>query len=143
MRKGRSDLSRPIGRKAKGLGREFSTGMAREGAKIMAVTRKDLANLEKTVKKIEAFGGVAKALQVDISIEKDAVKMAEETMKVFGRIDILVNCAAILDGLVRKSFTEVDPDEWDQVMAVNVKGPWLCARDCIPLYETTGEGENC
>lgn len=47
---------------AKGLGREFSIGMAREGAKIMAVTRKVLANLEKTVKKIEAFGGVAKAL---------------------------------------------------------------------------------
>jgi NAD(P)-dependent dehydrogenase (short-subunit alcohol dehydrogenase family) len=126
---------------AKGLGREFSIGMAKEGAKIMAVTRKDLANLEKTVKEIEAFGGEAKALQVDVSIEKDAIKMAEETMKVFGRIDILVNCAAIYDGLVRKSFTEVDPNEWDQVMAVNVKGPWLCARAVFPYMKQQGKGK--
>lgn len=61
-------------------------------------------------------------------------------MKVFGRIDILVNCAAILDGLVRKSFTEVDPDEWDQVMVVNVKGPWLCARAVFPYMKQQRKG---
>jgi 3-oxoacyl-[acyl-carrier protein] reductase len=115
---------------AKGLGREFSIGMAKEGAKIMAVTRKDLANLEKTVKEIEASGGVAKAFQADVSIEKDAIK-----------IDILVNCAAIYDGLVRKSFTEIDPNEWDQVMAVNVKGPWLCARAVFPYMKQQGKGK--
>jgi NAD(P)-dependent dehydrogenase (short-subunit alcohol dehydrogenase family) len=126
---------------AKGLGKEFSMGMAKEGAKIMAVTRKDLANLEKTVKEIEASGGVAKAFQADVSIEKDAIKMAEETFKVFGRIDILVNCAAIYDGLVRKSFTEIDPNEWDLVMAVNVKGPWLCTRAVFPYMKQQGKGK--
>jgi NAD(P)-dependent dehydrogenase (short-subunit alcohol dehydrogenase family) len=126
---------------AKGLGREFAIGMAKEGAKIMAVTRKDLANLEKTIKEIQAFGGVAKAFQADVAIEKDALKMAEETIKVFSKIDILVNCAAIYDGLVRKSFTEVDPNEWDQVMAVNVKGPWLCARAVFPYMKQQGKGK--
>ena len=85
---------------AKGLGREFAIGMAKEGAQIVAVTRKDLANLEKTVNEIKAVGGGAKALQADVSIEKDTLKMAGETVKIFGRIDILVNCAAIYDGLV-------------------------------------------
>src|SRR4030067_1967711 len=118
---------------AKGLGKEFSIGMAKEGAKIMAVTRRELTNLEKTVKEIEVLGGLGKALQADVSIEKDAIKIAEETFKSFGRIDILVNCAAIYDGLVRKFFTERDPYEWDQVMAVNVKGPWLCTRAVFPI----------
>lgn len=126
---------------AKGLGRIFATGLAKEGAKIMAVTRKDLANLEKTVKEIQSFGGVAKALQADVSIEKDAKRIAEETSKSFGRIDILVNCAAIYDGLVRKSFTEIDPNEWDQVMAVNVKGPWLCSRAVFPYMKQQGKGK--
>lgn len=126
---------------AKGLGRVFAIGLAKEGAKVMAVTRKDLDNLDKTVKEIEKLGGVAKSLQADVSIEKDAIRIAEETMKAFGRIDILVNCAAIYDGLVRKSFTEIDPKEWDQVMAVNVKGPWLCARAVFPHMKQQGKGK--
>jgi 3-oxoacyl-[acyl-carrier protein] reductase len=126
---------------AKGLGRVFAIGLAKEGAKIMAVTRKDLANLEKTVTEIGSFGGVAKALQADVSIEKDAKRIAEETFKSFGRIDILVNCAAIYDGLVRKSFTEIDPNEWDQVLAVNVKGPWLCTRGVFPYMKQQGKGK--
>ena len=126
---------------AKGLGRVFAIGLAKEGAKIMAVTRKDLDNLDKTVKEIEKLGGVAKSLQADVSIEKDALRIAEETMKAFGRIDILVNCAAIYDGLVRKSFTEIDPKEWDQVMAVNVKGPWLCTRAVFPHMKQQGKGK--
>jgi NAD(P)-dependent dehydrogenase (short-subunit alcohol dehydrogenase family) len=126
---------------AKGLGRVFAIGLAKEGAKIMAVTRKDLDNLDKTVKEIEKLGGVAKSLQADVSFEKDAIRIAEETMRAFGRIDILVNCAAIYDGLVRKSFTEIDPKEWDQVMAVNVKGPWLCTRAVFPHMKQQGKGK--
>jgi NAD(P)-dependent dehydrogenase (short-subunit alcohol dehydrogenase family) len=53
----------------------------------------------------------------------------------------LVNCAAIYDGLVRKSFTEIDPKEWDQVMAVNVKGPWLCTRAVFPHMKQQGKGK--
>ncbi len=126
---------------AKGLGKIFAIGMAREGAKIMAVTRKDLANLEKTIKEIEAFGGVAKAFQADVSIEGDVIKMAEETDKAFGRIDILVNNAAIFDGLAQRSFMEVDSNEWDQVITVNIKGPWLCVRAVFPYMKQQGKGK--
>lgn len=123
---------------ARGLGRTFSIALAREGAKVMAI---DIADLESTVKEIEASGGMAKGFQADVSIEGDSLKIAEETIKSFGRIDILVNNAAIIYGLVRKPFYEIDPDVWDKVMMVNVKGPWLCTRAVFPYMKQQGKGK--
>jgi len=123
---------------ARGLGRTFSMALAREGAKIMAI---DIADLEDTVKEIRYPGGMAEGLQADVSIEEDTLKIGEETIKCFGRIDILVNNAAIIYGLVRKPFYEIDPKEWDKVMAVNVKGPWLCTRAIFPYMKQQGKGK--
>jgi NAD(P)-dependent dehydrogenase (short-subunit alcohol dehydrogenase family) len=123
---------------ARGLGRAFCTALAKEGAKIMAV---DVADLKDTVKEIESSGGTAKGLRVDVSSEKETLKMAEETLGAFGRIDILVNNAAIIYGLLRKPFFEIDPDLWDKVMAVNVKGPWLCTRAVFPHMKEKRKGK--
>ena len=123
---------------ARGLGRTFSIALAREGAKIMAI---DIAHLEDTVREIESSGGLAKGFQADVSVEEDSLKIAEETIKSFGRIDILVNNAAIIYGLIRKPFYEIDPKEWDNVMTVNVKGPWLCTRAVFPYMERQGKGK--
>ena len=123
---------------ARGLGRTYSIALAGEGAKIMAV---DIADLEGVVKEIEALGGVAKPLRADVSIEKDTLKIAEETVKSFGRIDILVNNAAIIYGLLRKPFFEIDPEVWDKVMMVNVKGPWLCTKAAFPYMKQQGKGK--
>ena len=113
---------------AKGLGRAFALKLAQEGAKIMVVTRKDMENLEKTVSFIQEAGGQATSFQADVAREKDTLSMAEATIKAFGRVDILVNNAAIYDGIKRKPFYEIDLDEWDLVMAVNVKGAFLATR---------------
>jgi len=99
---------------AKGLGREFAIGNGKRRAKIMAVTRKDPCQSRKNCREIEAMGGVAKSFQADVAIEKDALRSSEGTMKVFWQDRHLSHCAAIYDGLVRKSFTEIDPNEWDQ-----------------------------
>ena len=56
---------------AKGLGRAFCLGLAREGAKVMAVTRKDMDNLEKTVKMVRSMGGEAEMIQADVAFEED------------------------------------------------------------------------
>ncbi|MGZ3592841.1 MAG: SDR family NAD(P)-dependent oxidoreductase, partial [Syntrophales bacterium] len=108
---------------AQGLGKAFSLALAREGAKIVVV---DIADSGATEKEIEASGSEVRALRTDVSSPEETQRMAEETVRTFGRIDVLVNCAAIVAGLRRKPFFEIDPAEWDKVMAVNVKGPWLC-----------------
>jgi len=123
---------------ARGLGKAFCLALASEGAKIMAI---DIAEMDDTLKGIEAAGGAAKGLQADVSSEKDTLKIAEETFRSFGRIDILVNNAAIIYGLVRKPFFEIDPSVWDRVMAVNVKGPWLCTKAVFPFMKKQGKGK--
>ena len=117
---------------AKGLGRAFAVTLAHEGASVMVVTRKDMANLEETVKRIDDLGGKATLCQADVTREADTIAMAKATVKSFGKIDILVNNAAIYDGIKRKPFYEIDLDEWDMLMAVNVKGAFLATRAVFP-----------
>jgi 3-oxoacyl-[acyl-carrier protein] reductase len=126
---------------AKGLGRAFCLGLAREGAKVMAVTRKDLDNLEQTVKMIRAMGGEAEMIQADVAEAADTEAMARETINTFGRIDILVNNAAIYDGIKRKPFYEIDLKEWDLVMNVNVKGAFLATRAVFPFMKEQKAGK--
>ena len=126
---------------AKGLGRAFAIRLAEEGAKIMAVTRKDMVNLSETVKQIEDIGGEAALFQADVSSHADTKAMAADTIKTFGRIDILVNNAAVYDGIKRKPFYEIDPDEWDLVMSVNVKGAFLAAKAVFPYMKEQGYGK--
>ncbi len=126
---------------AKGLGRAFALRMASEGAKVMVVTRKDIDNLRETVQQIEDSGGKAALFQADVSQEEDTIAMAKATADTFGRIDILINNAAIYDGLKRKPFFEIDLDEWDQVMTVNVKGAFLSARAVFPFMKDQGYGK--
>ena len=126
---------------AKGLGRAFALKLAEEGARVMVVTRKDMANLEKTVQQIKDLGGEAALFQADVARETDMLNMAEATNKAFGRVDILINNAAIYDGIKRKPFYEIDPDEWDLVMTVNVKGAFLAARAVFPYMKAQGYGK--
>ena len=126
---------------AKGLGRAFALKLAEEGARVMVVTRKDMANLEKTVQQIKDLGGEAALFQADVARETDMLNMAEATNKAFGKIDILINNAAIYDGIKRKPFHEIDPDEWDLVMTVNVKGAFLAARAVFPYMKAQGYGK--
>jgi 3-oxoacyl-[acyl-carrier protein] reductase len=123
---------------AKGLGQVFCLGLAREGARVMAV---DIVNLEETVKMIRSLGGEAEMIQADVAVEGDTKAMAQETLKKFGRLDILLNNAAIYAGLKRKPFFEIDLKEWDLVMNVNVKGAFLAIRAVFPFMKEQGSGK--
>jgi len=107
----------------------------------MVVTRKDMANLENTVQQVKDLGGEAALFQADVARETDMLNMAEATNKAFGRIDILINNAAVYDGIKRKPFHEIDPDEWDLVMTVNVKGAFLATRAVFPYMKAQGYGK--
>jgi NAD(P)-dependent dehydrogenase (short-subunit alcohol dehydrogenase family) len=126
---------------AKGLGRAFCEGFAREGAKVLAVTRKDIQGLEDTIKSVRAMGAEGEYLQIDVTSRADNEKMAKFAIDRFGKIDILVNNAAFYYGVERKSFTDISESEWDMMMSVNVKGTWLSTVAVFPYMKQAGKGK--
>jgi len=130
---------------ARGLGRAFALRLAKEGAQIMVMNivfgDKDLKDMKETVRLINEMGGDAQFFEGDVTSEQDCRAMAEKTIGSFGRIDILINNAAIYDGLVRKPFDEISLDEWDRVMGVNVKGAFLATRAVFPHMKAQQYGK--
>jgi NAD(P)-dependent dehydrogenase (short-subunit alcohol dehydrogenase family) len=126
---------------AKGLGKAFAVGFAEEGAKLVLVTRKDMDGLKKATEEITAKGGECIFLQVDVTSFDDVKRMADETVKKFGKIDILVNNAAYYFGVERRPFTQISVEEWDLMMGINVKGPWLCTQAVYPYMKAQGKGK--
>ncbi len=130
---------------ARGLGRAFALRLAQEGARIMVMNivlgDKDLEDMKETVRLINDTGGEAEYFKGDVTSEDDCRTMAEKTVGVFGKIDILINNAAIYDGLVRKPFDEISLDEWDRVMGVNVKGSFIATRAVYPFMKKEAYGK--
>ena len=125
---------------ARGIGRMFSLAMAEEGATVVIA---DLLyeDAVKTAHEIEEKGGAGLALKADVTSESDTTMMVKRTIEAFGRIDILVNNAAVVYGVVRKSFTEITVDEWDRLMNVNLKGCFLCAKAVFPEMKKQNRGK--
>ena len=123
----------------RGLGKAFCMGLAGEGAKILAATNEP-AGLDEAIEEMRQLGVEAESLLVDVTSDEDMKKMAGYAADRFGRIDILINNAAIYYGLARRPFHEISSAEWDAVMAVNVKGLWLCTKAVYPYMKKTGQG---
>ncbi len=130
---------------ARGLGRAFALRLAGEGARIMVMnivfSEKDLEDMKETVSLIEKAGGEAQFFEGDVTNEDDCRAMSEKTADAYGKIDILINNAAIYDGLVRKPFDEISLDEWDRVMGVNVKGTFIATRSVYPFMKQAAYGK--
>jgi NAD(P)-dependent dehydrogenase (short-subunit alcohol dehydrogenase family) len=109
---------------AGGLGRAFALAFAAQGDRVVAADI-DAAGAEQTAKLITEAGGHGLAAQVDVTDPASARGLAETAAAEFGAVDVLVNNAALYAGLTRRPFDQIDPAEWDKVMAVNVKGAWL------------------
>jgi len=122
---------------AAGLGRTFALAFAEAEARV-AVTDIDLVGAQETVALITGRGGQAQAIAVNVADETSSQAMAQQVIEVWGQIDVLVNNAAIYAGLVRKPFWEIEAAEWDKVLAVNVKGVWLCAKAVFPYMRERG-----
>ena len=123
---------------SRNIGAFYSRHLAAEGARVVVA---DVLDGNKVVKEIEKAKGQAIALKVDVSKEEDTVRMAEETVKRFGRIDILVNNAAIFLSINRRPFYDLSAEEWDQVSSVNIKGPFLCAKSVFPQMSKQKSGK--
>jgi NAD(P)-dependent dehydrogenase (short-subunit alcohol dehydrogenase family) len=123
---------------ARHIGAVYARRLASEGA---AVAIADILDGGSVVRQIESAGGRAVALEIDVSKEEDAQRMAAETSRAFGRIDILVNNAAIFINIQRHPFYEITAEEWDRVSAVNIKGPFLCAKAVFPQMQAQKYGK--
>jgi 3-oxoacyl-[acyl-carrier protein] reductase len=125
-----------------GIGKVYCQGLAKEGASVV-VADIDLPAAEETKRLVEKDGGRVLALQVDVANEQSTLAMAEATVKAYGKIDILVNNAAIFATIPisRVSFDKVPLDEWDKVMLVNLKGTWLCCRAVVPYMKKQNSGK--
>jgi NAD(P)-dependent dehydrogenase (short-subunit alcohol dehydrogenase family) len=123
---------------ARHIGAVYCRRLAAEGA---AVVIADIRQGDHLVQEIEMAGGRAIALGVDVSSEEDTRRMAAEALKTFGRIDILVNNAAVFIDIQRRPFYEISAAEWDRVSAVNVKGPFLCAKAVFPRMKEQRSGK--
>jgi NAD(P)-dependent dehydrogenase (short-subunit alcohol dehydrogenase family) len=108
---------------ARGLGRAYAQAMASEGASVLAC---DINNCDDTVSAIVEAGGRAETVTTDIASMTSCTAMAEQAVRAFGRIDILVNNAALYGGLKGARFEQLDEAQWDAVMNINVKGLWQC-----------------
>ncbi len=123
----------------RGLGREYARYFAEDGAAV-GVADVDVEGAEATAKLIEDAGGKALAVEVDVTDDASTRAMAEQVHEAFGRVDVLVNNAAVWGDLEKTTLLEIDPDYWDLVMSVNLKGPLLCSRAVVPAMRDQGGG---
>jgi NAD(P)-dependent dehydrogenase (short-subunit alcohol dehydrogenase family) len=109
---------------AKGIGEAYSLGLAEEGARVVIADLDEAAG-KKIAQQVEKAGGKARFVRTDVSRKGDVEALIAETVKTFGRIDVLVNNAGILFTAPVEDTTEA---MWDSLLAVNVKGLFFCAQ---------------
>jgi NAD(P)-dependent dehydrogenase (short-subunit alcohol dehydrogenase family) len=122
-----------------GLGRAFAQAFSQAGASVIAADV-NFAAAGETADLLHAQGGTAMAVRADVSDQTSVSDMAHAALEKFGKIDTLVNNAAIYAGLRRANFEDIEEAEWDRVMAVNVKGAWLCAKAVAPAMRAARRG---
>jgi 3-oxoacyl-[acyl-carrier protein] reductase len=124
----------------RGLGKTLALSFAREGAKLL-LPDISLERAENTAAEINSAGGEAVAIKVDISDENETRKITGELMSRWGRVDILVNNAAIFYGILLRPWDEWTTEEWNRMFAVNVTGTWLCCKAVTPLMVKQNKGK--
>jgi 3-oxoacyl-[acyl-carrier protein] reductase len=124
----------------RGLGKAFALRFAAEGARLL-LPDISLERAEAVAGEIRKGGGEAHTMLTDISQEKDTQKMAAEVMRRYGRVDILLNNAAMYYGVARRDWDAWTVEDWDRMFAVNVRGTYLCCKAIGPLMVKAGKGK--
>ncbi|MDB5761047.1 MAG: putative short-chain dehydrogenase/reductase [Herminiimonas sp.] len=125
-----------------GIGKAYATRLASEGAKIV-IAEIDEKAAQAVAQELTAAGYEALGMRTDVSDPASVEKMAAAAIERFGRIDVLVNNAAIFATvpMSRSPFDQITVDEWDRMMTVNLKGTWLASCAVIPQMRNQGYGK--
>lgn len=112
----------------KGIGKAIAKAFVSEGATVV-IGATTLSKLEEAVKEFEAMGGKAKAIQTDVSDEQQVIRLVSETIKTFGKIDVLVNNSGIAGPTAY--LVDLKLEDWNKVLAIDLTGYMLCAREVL------------
>jgi 3-oxoacyl-[acyl-carrier protein] reductase len=119
------------------IGRAIALTLAEGGASVLVNARRNRVEAEAVVREIEAAGGKAIAHIGDVADAKAVQAMADAAVKQFGRIDILVNNAALRR---EKSFAQMDYADWREILDVTLDGTFHCVKACLPALRQSGAG---
>lgn len=122
-----------------GLGREYALAFAKAGA-IPVLAELDGDKLAGVAGEIEAAGGRCLAIETDVGDLASVEAMAARTLETYGRIDVLINNAAVFAAIPRRTFDEIPLEEWSRVLHVNITGSYLCARAVAPAMREARQG---
>jgi NAD(P)-dependent dehydrogenase (short-subunit alcohol dehydrogenase family) len=125
---------------AKGIGRHYSQALAAEGARVMIADIADGAGVAAEIAAKHGANSVTSAV-ADVSDEQAVKALVAQAIERFGKIDVLVNNAALFAPLQETKCTEIEADLWDQVMAVNLRGPFLMVKHVAPHMTAQGYGK--
>ncbi len=123
-----------------GIGRAFAKELANDGAKVVIAEINEEKG-KQVAGDIRNSGGDAIFVATDVVRYETVQQMVAITVETYLRIDALINNAAFFYKIVRKPFTKLTEDEWDEVMAINVKGIWNCSRAVAPQMIKQGKGK--
>ncbi len=120
---------------SRGIGKAMALGYAREGANVVIAARtteekaKLPGTIQKTAQEVEKLGGKALAIKCDVTKEEDVQNMVRQTLEQFGRVDVMVNNAAVA---FNAPFLEMPLRRWELVLSVNLTGTFLCCQAVLP-----------
>ncbi len=123
-----------------GIGRATALALAKRGAAVAVNYSRSRDEAEATARDIAAAGGRALAVRADVSREDEVRAMVEQVADLFGGVDLLVNNAATTEYIALRDLDEVSDTVWDRIFAVNVRGPFYCARAVAPHMRARGRG---
>jgi 3-oxoacyl-[acyl-carrier protein] reductase len=123
-----------------GIGKYYAERLAEEGAKIVIAEHNEVTG-KSVAEQITSSGFEALFVKTDVSNEDSTQAMATAAVEKYGGIDVLINNAAIFASLGFKPFDQIPIEEWDQVMAVNLKGLWFCCKAVVPVMKAQQRGK--
>jgi len=122
---------------SRGIGKAISLGLAEAGANIVLTYRDNFDAAKQTIAAIQNIGVRVYALQMEVRDRNSVRKVMQEINSLFDGLDILVNNAGINKPT---DFDQITDDDWDKIIAVNLKGPFVCTQEAFPLFKQKGRG---
>jgi NAD(P)-dependent dehydrogenase (short-subunit alcohol dehydrogenase family) len=124
-----------------GVGRSTALALGRRGCSVLVNYSRSVAEAERTAAEVEALGVRALPFRADVAEDTHCRAMVQEAVRMFGRLDVLVNNAGTTVFVPHGDLEGIRTEDWDRIDAVNVRGPLQCARAARPALEADGGGE--